>query len=272
MIVDAFTFYNEVDLLEFRLRYLYEHVDTFVVCEATHTHKGRPKPLYFSDNAERFAPYRDKISYVLVDDLPLDSTDHWDRENHQRNALSRGLPSNLGYDDWIVISDVDEIPHQKSLKALETTDAHLVGFRYQLAMFKINRIATQAEAHSIWSVAARGTITTTPQKLRDSRHLLERNELSDAHFKSTTLENAGWHWTYLGDQAFVYEKLNTMLHLELDPKAIKKSLNFETALQSPRDPLGRPDFAWELVDIDHSFPHLVHEEPQSFDDWIHKPS
>ena len=270
MIVDAFTFYNEIDLLEFRLKYLYDHVDIFVVCEATHTHKGRPKPLYFSDHAERFAPYRDKIRYVLADDLPLDSPDHWDRENHQRNALARGFPSNLGYGDWILVSDVDEIPHHNSLKALKTIDAHLVGFRYQLAMFKLNRVATQAEAHSVWTVAARGNITTAPQKLRDSRHLLERNELSSAHFKTATL--AGWHWTYLGDQAFVYEKLNTMLHLELDPKAIKSSFSFETALQSPCDPLGRANFVWEVVEIDDTFPHLVHEEPHSFDAWIIKPS
>ena len=268
MIVDAFTFYNEIDLLEFRLKYLYDHVDCFVVCEATHTHKGRPKPRYFSDHAERFAPYRDKISYVLVDDLPLDSPDHWDRENHQRNALARGFPSNLSYDDWVLISDVDEIPRQKSLEALKTTDAHLVGFRYQLAMFKLNRVATQAEAHSVWSVATRGNIKTAPQKLRDSRHLLERNELSGAHFKTKVLENAGWHWTYLGDQAFVYEKLNTMLHLELDLKSIKNSFDFTTALNSPHDPLGREDFRWRVVDIDNSFPEPVYASPESFKGWI----
>ena len=40
-IYDCFTFYNELDLLELRLRETYDHVDVFVIAEATRTFQGR---------------------------------------------------------------------------------------------------------------------------------------------------------------------------------------------------------------------------------------
>lgn len=56
-IVDAFTFYNEFEMLEWRLGELYDHVDFFVICEATLTHAGRPKGCLFGTRLARYAPY-----------------------------------------------------------------------------------------------------------------------------------------------------------------------------------------------------------------------
>lgn len=44
-IVDAFPFYNELDMLEFRLKELWDTVDHFVLVEATVSYVGNPKPL-----------------------------------------------------------------------------------------------------------------------------------------------------------------------------------------------------------------------------------
>ena len=49
-IVDCFTFYNELDMLYYRLNLLYSHVDYFVIVEAKETHAGNPKKLYFEEN------------------------------------------------------------------------------------------------------------------------------------------------------------------------------------------------------------------------------
>ena len=40
IIVDSFIFYNELDMLEFRLTELNDVVDYFVIVEATHTFSG----------------------------------------------------------------------------------------------------------------------------------------------------------------------------------------------------------------------------------------
>ena len=46
-IYDCFTFFNELELLDLRLKELYNHVDCFVLVEATLTHTGKPKELIF---------------------------------------------------------------------------------------------------------------------------------------------------------------------------------------------------------------------------------
>ena len=45
---DCFTFFNELDVLEFRLQELYDTVDHFVIAEANMSHSGKPKEYWFN--------------------------------------------------------------------------------------------------------------------------------------------------------------------------------------------------------------------------------
>ena len=76
MIYDCFTFFNELDLLEIRLKILNDYVDKFVLVEAAKTHSGLPKPLYFNENKQRFLPYQDKIVHISLDNMP-ESQNSW---------------------------------------------------------------------------------------------------------------------------------------------------------------------------------------------------
>src|SRR3989344_1716902 len=82
-IYDCFTFFNELDLLDLKLHELADHVDKFVIVESTVTFQGNPKPLYFQENKQRFAPFLDKIIHVVVSDTPTEGS-AWDREHYQR--------------------------------------------------------------------------------------------------------------------------------------------------------------------------------------------
>jgi beta-1,4-mannosyl-glycoprotein beta-1,4-N-acetylglucosaminyltransferase len=62
-LVDVFLFSTELDLLEIRLRELWDVVDRFVLVESTHTLMGEPKNLTFAENRAKFAQYESKISY-----------------------------------------------------------------------------------------------------------------------------------------------------------------------------------------------------------------
>lgn len=44
-VYDCFTFYNEFELLELRLKALWDVVDCFVIVEADKTHTNQPKPF-----------------------------------------------------------------------------------------------------------------------------------------------------------------------------------------------------------------------------------
>ena len=45
MIIDCFPYFIEEELLELRLRLLYNKVDRFVITEADRTHRGVPKRM-----------------------------------------------------------------------------------------------------------------------------------------------------------------------------------------------------------------------------------
>ena len=48
MLINAFNFFCEKEIVELRLKYLNEVVDYFVVIEADVTHQGKKKRLEFS--------------------------------------------------------------------------------------------------------------------------------------------------------------------------------------------------------------------------------
>jgi len=127
-IYDCFTFLNELELLQVRFEELYDVVDHFVIVEATQTFSGNPKPLYFSENVHLFEKYKDKIICIVVNDFPSATDDpekdRWIREEFQRNAMLRGL-SACSDEDIILVSDLDEIPNQRSIYEI-------------LSFFKIN--------------------------------------------------------------------------------------------------------------------------------------
>jgi beta-1,4-mannosyl-glycoprotein beta-1,4-N-acetylglucosaminyltransferase len=115
-IIDAFVFYNELEMLNYRLETLSPHVDYFVLVEATYTHNGLPKPLHFNENKSRFSKFLHKIVHVVVDDFPhkekVDDGRQWVNEAFQREkGISRGLRLVPGVDlnDYAVCSDLDEI-------------------------------------------------------------------------------------------------------------------------------------------------------------------
>ena len=124
-IIDTFIFYNELEILYYRLSTLYNYVDTFVLVEATLTFKGNPKPLYYAENKERFKMFANKIVHVVVQDLipnakydanHLFQDDVWKNERYQRNCIDCGIQTlQLSDHDFIMVSDVDEIPNMVQL-------------------------------------------------------------------------------------------------------------------------------------------------------------
>ena len=53
MLIDAFTFFNEKELVELRIKYLSSIVDFFVVVEANVTHQGKKKEWNFPKILEK---------------------------------------------------------------------------------------------------------------------------------------------------------------------------------------------------------------------------
>ena len=112
-IYDCFSYWDEDLLLDLRLNILNDYVDYFVIVEGNKTWQNNPKKLQF--NIDNYKKFKEKIIYVAVEDMPAGNNPYL-RENHQRNAIARGI-LNADEDDLILISDLDEIPNLK--KTLE---------------------------------------------------------------------------------------------------------------------------------------------------------
>ena len=99
---------------------LYNYVDEFVICKAARSCRNN-KELNF--NIEKFKQFRDKINYIVIDDLPKEVKKfkkNWHpahaRDQFQRNALVRGI-DHCDDDDLIMISDLDEIPNPEKISS-----------------------------------------------------------------------------------------------------------------------------------------------------------
>ena len=69
-IIDTFIFYNEIELLTYRLSILNEYIDYFVLVEARYSFSGKPKELYYENNKDLFKKFNKKIIHIILDDLP----------------------------------------------------------------------------------------------------------------------------------------------------------------------------------------------------------
>ena len=198
MIIDCFTFWKELDILEIRLNELYDVVDKFILVEATHTQSLQPKPLYFEENKDRFSKFMDKIIHIKVEDTVDISSYPWAFENYQRSCIIRGLSQlNLNDEDIILISDVDEIPNAESLKTHLPNLEEIICFGMTYNVYYLNLVMQD----KVWS----GTVAVKwlYAKQYDPHPLIKiRDRLPNNYI----LPNCGWHMGYQGGKEIIFEK------------------------------------------------------------------
>jgi|688.fasta_scaffold00441_37 beta-1,4-mannosyl-glycoprotein beta-1,4-N-acetylglucosaminyltransferase len=229
-IIDCFTFYNELEMLKFRLDYLYDTVDNFVLLESTLTFSGKQKELYFQNNKHLYEAYKDKIIHVVVEDLPLDDPSKnaidnaWVREKLQRNLLDRGINQlQLTDNDIIVITDLDEIPDRNTLALLKTIDRiENVPYALEQDMYYYN-ITCKRKAK--WYHPKFVNFITYKNEFRrraDDIRMVGRHAV---------VKNGGWHLSYFGNVDFIQNKIKNFAHQEYNDDKytnsdiIKKRIN-----------------------------------------------
>jgi len=227
-IYDCFTFFNEFELLELRLRELYDHVDHFVLVEARKTFQNKEKPLYYKENAIQFAEWADKIIHYVVDDMPED-TDAWGRERYQRDAIVQAV-SNADPNDIIMIGDADEIPRPETVDHLRTSTRDIWGFRMPLFNFKYNYMLVNQDCYSVWSGALRKRLLVSAEDFRRMRHALNDFEYGAQDSMLEIVEHAGWHFTYMGNEEFAKTKIQSFAHAETNRPEILDQLDIEASI------------------------------------------
>ena len=235
MIYDCFTFFNELDLLEIRLNILNEVVDKFVLVEATRTHRGNPKPLYFAENKQRFAPFLDKIIHIVVDSYePVEkyiaSKDSdpmlhsWAYENFQRHSIIRGL-NDLTDEDTLIISDLDEIPTaeavQRAAKASSDGKVRLIQLDHRSYFLNFRNFSNPKwwlgpmvlSGKTFQEIATYKKVRATDGSIR-AVLTLPSPQLIRAINPDLTIPHGGWHFSFLGGIEAIIHKLSAFSHSE----------------------------------------------------------
>jgi len=279
MIYDCFTFFNELDILEIRLNILKDVVDKFVLVEATLTHQGKKKPLYYEENKGRYKEFADRIIHIVIDDYPpYEGKSAWTLERYQREMITRGW-KNCSKGDIILVSDVDEIPNPEAIRAYKDKPGVFV-FRQNMYYYFINCLNISNGSNYKWdgTVMCRFDYHLQPTELRElsilhagtfAERFLSRMYAKYkflwwrlAHFKRvTSIENGGWHFSYLGGVEMVIKKLEAFAHAEYNKEQYKDPEKIEEALGKGEDIFGR-NFKYKFVPVDTTFPEylLKHKE------------
>jgi beta-1,4-mannosyl-glycoprotein beta-1,4-N-acetylglucosaminyltransferase len=244
-IFDCFIFNHEIELLEIRLNILNDYVDKFIITEGNITFSGKSKESHFLKNKERFSKWKDKIILNQITIPELNSP--WDREIYSRNSV---MDLNIFEDeDLILTSDGDEIPNPEVLENAEewiSDDTH----------FTFQQNAYHGYLNNFYTDTWFGTRAATYKYMKNTTvdNIREATE-DEKSITGSIITNAGWHFTYCGDENHIKQKIHSFCDLHLDvPEILEKVSN---NLKNGKDVLNRNHIKYSTVNIDDSFPEYI---------------
>jgi len=243
-IIDCFLFYNEVELLEYRLNILNGVVDYFVIVEATHTFAGMTKSCIFEQikHTAPFVKFLDKIIHVIVDDFPHvhpnikyavfeEKGQQWSNEHHQRNCIARGISKiALSDDDIITVTDVDEIPDPALLTNIKTQKTFVSLNVLEMDFYYYNLNSKIMQPWHLAKIVSFGMYKEVGLEFEHYRHL-----------RCPIFQRGGWHLSYFGDKNYIKNKIENFSHQELNNREFTDLDKIEQRVSSAADLFDRPN-------------------------------
>ncbi|KAK4521670.1 uncharacterized protein ATC70_004202 [Mucor velutinosus] len=123
-VYDAIIFSVELDLLEIRIKELWNVVDTFVILESNATFTGVTKNLTFNEHKKRFQFAASKIHHVIIDQYALPAGEGpFYNEGKMRESMDQALvDAGAKTNDLIIMSDVDELPRAQTIEIISSCE------------------------------------------------------------------------------------------------------------------------------------------------------
>lgn len=231
MLVDCFLFYNEVDMLKYRLDLLYDIVDRFVIVEALQTHTGKPKPLYFDQLKEsHFQAYLDKIEHHIIklpyeegsilDSKTLASINERYHRNYIGNIIHDIAPSDS---DIFILSDLDEIPDPKTLECIKNGSIPLTMASLEQDLYYYNmtsRFKTKWTHPKVFTYEWFNNNNLTCDQIR-----------MNTQQSSNVIKRGGWHLSYFLSESLIKNKIENFCHTEFNTESINSISNIQSSIQ-----------------------------------------
>lgn len=270
-IIDCFLFYNELDMLEFRLTELNEHVDYFFILDSDFDFAGNKKDSIFELNKNRFDSWKEKIIRIDCPELTVElfnqintekytqyknlSTDIINKDNiifYMMIKLIETLPQlELDFEDIIMFSDIDEIP---DFTTLDLIGDYLLFNSVILRQKKFFWTTKYIDKDLSFG-------TSCHQYTRIARNPLVLDHFykvkSNKKFSNNTFLDSGWHFSHFEDLGNLHKKLELINNREYSLKDLKLKMNNLT-------PIKHPDLRdeYSLMNYEGNLPKNVHLLPE----------
>jgi len=233
-IYDAFIMSSELDLLEIRLTELDEVVDFFIIVEARMSHTKQPKPLHFVDNRARFRRFLPKIRTVVIHSFPENATP-LECEIIQRNAIVKGVHSDASPDDWVMVSDIDEIPRAERVATLR---ADYQAKRMRPIYFRADfyYYSFRWRHDEVWHAPAALHVSDMHGDTALSAH---NARVPYARGLPSVIMNGSWHLSFFGGPDAIISKMRSYSHQEYNTMNLTTREYVEDAIERGEDVLQR---------------------------------
>lgn len=219
-IIDCFPYFNEKELLELRIKLLYDKVDKFIIIDANKTHKGDFKNFTCKKTLESLGLLSSKVQVIELD-LPSyeEEPNAWVRERMQRNVAANFIEN----DDIFIISDCDEIINPDLIDYYVSIASQYSNNILRIPMAFLNsradlRVYDSNNQPIPWGAAflcmKHHLQKYTPSDIRESYAVSTNHiEFPDIFItENNKIEDAGWHFSWMGDSDRLKIKNKSFLH------------------------------------------------------------
>ena len=225
--------YNNEDLLlELRLQTLSKFVHKFIIVESRFDHQGNKKKLNFKIN--NFLIFKNKIKYIVLDKFPKNLS-NWERENYNRNFIVKGL-NGAKPEDYIMISDLDEIPKISNLKIFK--EKKYTAFKQKMFYYRFN-LHNISEPDWIGSKVCKKKYLKSPQWLRNQK-VKKYSFWRMDKINWNIIEDGGWHFSFVMSDKSIKKKIESYAHSEFNKRNYKDIKNIKKNISLKKDLFGRP--------------------------------
>lgn len=256
MIYYASLFFNELDLLDLKIREESPYVDKMFIVESELSFTGNQKSVNYPKG--KYDNYKNVEHVLLKESFFPKGITAWEREHVQRNAI-RSL---VGYNDddiWIV-TDIDEIIVGKNIPMLveETAKHGHICIGMQIYYYYINALYPRGWDYPFMCTGkvARG---------HDFQDIVKRRGISPEKI----VTNCGKHFSYLGSPADISLKLKSFSHTEYSTPYYSNEHTIKDRIANLEDVCGRKK-VMKVVPIDSSYPQTILDDLPAWEKYIYK--
>lgn len=111
-------------------------------------------------------------------------------------------------------------------------------------------------SHYPWTVKGFRGFQAGGEQMRHMKEIPGRSKI-DVH-------HAGWHFSWLGNDETVLDKLRSFSHTEYNVPAVVNNLSIEQSIASGKDHMHRHNERWGAVKFDDYFPKYIVDNADKF--------